>query len=112
MAHRCFGDHLFHPLAVEVLLIPLHVGEKLLQPLLTGPGDGLRHSVAILVGQCGEQPCQVALQGGLALRATEAHLEGGQKLVQLGQRGWTGVYIHGYPPFLSKDTSCKSKLTK
>src|SRR2546422_1203603 len=35
--------------------------------------------------------------------ATEAHLEGGQKLVQLGQRGWTGVYIHGYPPFLSKN---------
>src|SRR5438067_2199507 len=58
------------------------------------------------------RPDRQGSQGGLALRATEAHLEGSQKLVQLGQRGWTGVYSHGHPPFLSKDTSCKSKLTK
>ncbi len=55
------GNHLFHPLAVEVLLVPLHVGEKLLQTLLTGTGDSLGYGVAVLVGQLGQQPGQGAL---------------------------------------------------
>lgn len=51
IANRGLGDHLFHPLVVEVLLIPWRVGEKLLQALLARTGDGLGYRVAILMGQ-------------------------------------------------------------
>ena len=95
LADGGLGDHLLDPLAVEILLIPLHVGEKLLQALLAGARDRFGHRVAILVGQCCQQPCQVALQGFLALRATETHLEGGQKLLQFRQHSRTGMDIHG-----------------
>jgi hypothetical protein len=100
---RC-GDHLRHPLPIEVRLIPWPVGEELLHPLRTGPRHGLGDGVAMLVGQLGEQPRRLALQGFAALRSPEAHLETGQKLRQLRQRRRTGLYIHRYPPFPPEDT--------
>jgi hypothetical protein len=60
-ANRGLGNHLFHPLVVEVLLIPWHVGEKLLQALLPCTEDGLGYRVAILRGQFRKPPDQVSI---------------------------------------------------
>ena len=93
------GQHLLHPLPVEVRLVPLHVGEQPLQALFAGAGDGLGDGIAVLVGQLGEQPRRIALQGFRPFWPSEAHLEGPQKLFQLRQLGRTGMDVHGHPPF-------------
>jgi hypothetical protein len=107
LAPRGLGDHLLHPLPVEVLFIPLHLGEKCLQPLLTGPWHGLGDRIAVLVGQLREQPRRLPLQGGPALRSSETHLETGQTLLQLRPFRRTGMHIHRYPPLRSEDTTAQ-----
>jgi hypothetical protein len=78
----------------------LHIGEELLQALFAGSWDGSGHGVTIFIGQFGEQAGQIALQGGLALRAPELEVERRQKVIQLGKCAGTGMHIHGYPPVL------------
>jgi hypothetical protein len=105
IAQGGFRDHLVHPLTVKVLCIPLHIGEELLQPLFTGAGHGLRHGIAVLVGQRGEQSRHIPLQGLPTLWPPEADLEGTQKVFQLRQLSRTGMHVHGYPPFGAEDTT-------
>jgi hypothetical protein len=69
------GEHLLHPLSVEVLLIPLHIGEKLLPLLGTGPRHGLGDGVTMLMGQLREQARGIAPQRFAALWPPKANLE-------------------------------------
>jgi hypothetical protein len=48
VARGGLGDHLLHPLPVQVFLIPIHLGEELLQPLGSGAWHCLGDGVAIL----------------------------------------------------------------
>jgi hypothetical protein len=105
VAQGGLGDHLLHPLAVEVLCIPWHGGEELLQALFTGAGNRLGDSIAVLVGQLGKQPRRVPLQGICAFWPPEAHLEAPQKLFQFRQLVRTGMHIHGHPPLTAEDTT-------
>jgi hypothetical protein len=112
IAQGGFGVHFLHPLAVEVLLIPLHGGEELLQALFACAWDGLGDGIAVLGGQLGEQPGHIPLQGLHPLWAPEAHLKAPQKLFQFRQLVRTGMHVHRYPPLPEKDTISKQVLTK
>jgi hypothetical protein len=56
-----FGQHFLHPLAVEVVFLPLHVREELLQALFARVLDGLGNVIAVLVAHFGKQPGYVPL---------------------------------------------------
>lgn len=84
--------HLAHALAVEVHVVPGHVGEQVLQRLLTRAGQHLGERVAVLSRVLGEEPGDVALERLRARPLDEVHLEGRQELGQLQQSclGGTG----------------------
>jgi hypothetical protein len=73
------------------------------EALLAGARDSLSHGVAVLIGQFREQAGGVAFQGSSGLRAVETYLEVAQEPLKLGQRGRTGMDIHGTPPFSQED---------
>ena len=50
-----------------IAVVPLPMGEELLQALCAGSGDSSGHSVTVFIGQFRKQADQIALQGGLAL---------------------------------------------
>ncbi len=54
VAYRDVGDHLFYTLAVEIVFVPLHVAQELLQALFAGSWDGRGHGVTVFIGQFGE----------------------------------------------------------
>ena len=91
------GEHPPDPLAVEVVLVPGHLGEQALEALLGGAGDDLGDGVAILVGLLGQQPGEVAFEGGGALAAGEVDAERLQEPASSGsgvraERGAFGSY--------------------
>ena len=112
IARGRFGDHLRYPLPVQILLVPLHIGEELLQPLGIGPWHRLSDGIAILIGHLSEQPCGLTLQGVSALRPPKTHLEGPQKFASFRQLGRTGMHLHRYPPFTIEDTTAPRILTE
>src|SRR5262245_45124601 len=109
---RGLGDHLLHPLSVEVLLIPQHISEEVLQPLRTGPWHRLGDGIAVLLGQLGEQPRRIALQRLPACRPPKAHLQRTQKLLKLRHRCRTALGILWYPHFPLEDTTVHRILTE
>ena len=86
------SEHLLDTLAVEVVLVPSRGGEQSLELLFGGAGDARGDGIAVLVGQFGQQPSQVAIQGMSPFAAREMNMERLQERDQLGQ--WLG----GGPP--------------
>ena len=82
------SEHLLDTLAVEVVLVPSRGGEQALELLFGGVGDARGDGIAVLVGQLGQQPSQVAVQGMSPFAAREMHMERLQERGQLGQ--WLG----------------------
>ena len=79
-------EHLFDALAVEVVLVPGHGGEQALKSLLGGTGNILGDGIAVLVGQFGQKPSQVAFQRVGTLATGEMDPERIEERGQLGHR--------------------------
>src|SRR5271166_540108 len=79
------SEHLLDTLAVEVVLVPSRGGEQALELLFGAAGDARGDGIAVLVGQLGQQPSQVAIQGISPFAAREMHTERLQERGQLGQ---------------------------
>src|SRR5208337_5542455 len=70
------------------VLVPSRGGEQALELLFGGAGYARSDGIAVLVGQLGQQPSQVAIQGMSPFAAREMNMERLQERGQLGQ--WLG----------------------
>src|SRR5271165_4887706 len=82
------SEHLLDTLAVELVLVPSRGGKQALELLFGGAGYARSDGIAVLVGQLGQQPSQVAIQGMSPFAAREMNMERLQERGQLGQ--WLG----------------------
>src|SRR3954451_24030914 len=77
---------LLDALSVEILLVPSRRGQQTLKLLLGGTGDARGDGITVLVGQLGQQPGEVAIQGMPFLAAQEMDMERPEELGQLWYR--------------------------
>lgn len=68
-------EHLLDALSVQVIFVPGHVGEEILQLLLARARYDLGNSVAVLVWALGEEPAHVSLEHHDTWALDEVHRE-------------------------------------